>query len=230
MRLAVEAKSSVVANAYAATQWIDIVRYRGGPVPAGLRIEVEIEGYLNLDVSSGKQARVGLSVHSHPTAELFTFGPNTISGTSTSVVFASLSTTLPGQPHSLVYSSSDAYNLTTPALSGDIVAGRISWDAYFNLDYNPTAGGYILNLYAGTAATGFRNGAVTGDFSNTIRLTRVTLADGTDVSDQVTFDSGFRLLEPQAVPAPPGIVLAGLGVVMLLGRAWVRRRLDPVVA
>jgi hypothetical protein len=88
-------------------------------------------------------------------------------------------------------------------------ATQSSWDVAsetsFLAPYDSSLGGYILNAYASAGNYSFQ-GAGDADFSHTIRLSSVTLADGSSLAGGLTFDSGFQL---QSVPEPSSIVLCG---------------------
>jgi len=231
IHLSNSASSPTLAYSNAAGEWVDVIRVGGGPAPTSIRIGIEVEGSVQLALDSGTAA-VAVGVKNFSGSGLVgtsESGPQSVPPDAM-VAIALTRSRLDNTPQ-LGVGSTGAFLLSTPSLSGTTVNGAVRWDAYFNLTYDPTLGGYQVNLYAGSRALAEGGSAAQADFSHTIRLTEVTAADGSALPGAVTFDSGFSLNSSvQSVPAPPGSVLAGVGVVMLLGRSWLRRRLVPVVA
>jgi hypothetical protein len=224
----------LTAQASAAGQWVDVIRTgSSGPVPGGLRIHVEVEGIVNLQLNSGSRAFIDIGVGSSTSSGLVS-ALEVPSGSHVSV-----NLTAPGFPFlppNLNVNTNGVSNLTAPQLNvGEkSYAGNLSWDTYFDLAYDSSLGGYNVNLYAAVSASSRGGSLAQANFGNTIRITGVTLSDGTDVSNQVTFDSGFTVPPAggpvTATPAPPGLVLAASGLVTLCGGAWLRRRGRPAVA
>lgn len=94
--------------------------------------------------------------------------------------------------------------------------GLFSGSTHFDVRYDAASGGYTWGLAALTRAAA-AYGTSTSDFLSTLRLTAVTLTDGTPID--VRFDSGLQL---SAVPEPASIVLFGTGAVFMFGYMWRR--------
>lgn len=88
---------------------------------------------------------------------------------------------------------------------------QVSKDAYVNPGYFFTPGS--------TYATGANSGAFV-DATHTLRLTAVTLEDGTPID--VTFDSGMRLSSTASVPEPSSILMMGSGLLSMIVLRWKR--------
>lgn len=211
--------------------WQDVIRVTGSSLPSTLRIQLQVEGRLDLREGDGEfistsQARVGVAL-------LRSSIDNPLSGTSIpqSNAYAN------AFPHSEVWAGAQASaaGLSSFFLSGDNTnaptyearnlrhgAGSVSWDVLFDLQYDNTLGGYGMNLYASAYTSGHNytsslGGLGVADFGGTIRLTGVTLTDGNAVLGGVTFDSGFTL-GPTAspVPEPTSLAIFGLGSVLVV--------------
>lgn len=210
--------------------WQDVIRVTGSLLPSTLRIQLQVEGRLDLregdgEFISGSEARVGVA--------LLRSIDNPLSGTSIpqSNAYAR------GRPHSEVWAGAQASpaGLSSFFLSGDNTnaptyearnlrhgAGTVSWDVLFDLRYDNTLGGYGMNLYASAYTSGHNytsspGGIGVADFGGTIRLTGVTLTDGNAVPGGMTFDSGFTLgTTASPVPEPTSLAIFGLGSVLVV--------------
>jgi hypothetical protein len=221
-----------LTHSYAMGEWVDVIRTGGGPLAGGLRIHVEVEGYVSLTLTPGRDARIGISVGSSTTPDLPSGKPISVSGDS-GVGFILTPPPFKDFPYTLDVNAGGVQDLVAPAEgpAANHVEGTVSWATDLALAYRPALGGYNLNLFAFMSAEGWEGGNVTGDFGNTIRITGVTLADGTDVSNLVTFESGFTLnSDAVAAPAPAGLLLGLTGAGCLAPLGWVRRRKPAATA
>jgi hypothetical protein len=221
--------------------WQDVIRVTGSSLPSTLRIQLQVEGRLDLregagEIISTSEARVGVA--------LLRNIDNPFSGT----VIPQSNAYANAFPHSEVWAGAQASpaGLSSFFLSGDNTnaptykvrnlqsgAGAVSWDVLFDLQYDNKLGGYGMNLYASAYTSAhnyyFRGGRGVADFDGTIRLTGVTLTDGNAVPGGVTFDSGFTLgptVSP--VPEPTTLAIFGLGSVLMVAAR--RRRSSRVGA
>ncbi|MEO2090971.1 MAG: hypothetical protein ABGY75_15950 [Gemmataceae bacterium] len=210
----------VTAEARAAASWVDVIRVSGGTVPDKLRVTMAVGGDLGLSRAEAGvyqgSARVGLvmlngtdpSGGDLPDAGQF-------AGYKVSEVWAGVQ----GSPYQDFFLTSNVENLQQ---NSDTAA--IQWNAVFDLNYSSAHGGYIMNLYASATAIGYRGGSGVADFGHTIRLIGVTNTDGSALSGDIEFDSGFKLEElVEETPAPPAVLLAVLGVLSLAGGPIFRR-------
>lgn len=206
-------------NAIAAGNWLDVIRVSGGTAPTTLRVTLAVSGKVELIRGTGvysSQARVGVAMVNVYSPFGNDSGVPNAGGTGWQA--SEVQMAAQAAPYGDYFRSQNTENL-----SYDEFTGKISWDAVFDLTYNATLGGYLMNAYA-TASSTSSSGAISNvDFGHTIRLTQVTNTDGSDVDGDLTFDSGFRLDHLEEVPAPPAVVLAAIGTFGLFGVSRFRR-------
>lgn len=215
--------------AVASAQWIDVIRTAGvGTPPDKLRVVLELAGIMNVGraaspgIQNTAEARVGIAQFQGD--ELLDFGgsiPLIVNRFNTSPqteAIVRLQGSLQGPPYQSYFQLDDRI---TTLLDSQRYLDSVQWSKTFDLSYNPTIGGYRLNLYAAARALGSFGGAATTNFGSTIRLTNVTRTDGSALPGGVTFDSGYTI---QAVPEPSSVVMLGCGTFGLLLVYGRRRR------
>ncbi|HZU36589.1 MAG TPA: PEP-CTERM sorting domain-containing protein [Gemmataceae bacterium] len=207
----------------AAAEWLDVIHVSGfHPPPATLRLSFHISGLINLGVPKFgyADARVGLT--NLTDVNQLVGGPFEDASSQGSFYHPS---EIFVQLH-----NNGVTNTLTETLSGNNSnffagqGGAFDWDASFLVSYRSDLGGYLMNAYASARAIGIL-GDSQADFSHTIQLTNVTLPDGSPVSGQIMFDSGFQL--PSAVPEPSSLVLISVGALGLVSGC---KRITPQVA
>jgi hypothetical protein len=200
--------------------WSDVIRLAGGSSPEKISFSITVDGSFAMsrpDVEgkiNSASARVGFSlVPSRPRVGVGS--PPVGAGAFPGSEVAAAAQALP-YPSYVIGPDGDYTRLDDN--SGGF--GRsFGWTKTFELQYNPSLGGYSFNLYAWAQAFAAFGSESVANFANTITITAVTNTDGSAIAGGFAFDSGFTI---QAVPEPASVAMLGVGVVGVLVLA--RRR------
>ena len=197
--------SGTVADAYSATEYRDVIHLTGGEnLPASIRLRFDIDG--NLAVS----------------------GPSVNGNT----VIASLGMAIsPNFSDDFTTSTYDSFGIYAQASLGNFITGGFSSTSgtpesftgtvFYDAPYNAQLDGYVFNVMIATRAQAL-SGTATADFSHTAALSAITNTDGSALQGYtLTSDSGLQF-GIAAVPEPPSLVLAGSGMMVMLGLHLVR--------
>jgi hypothetical protein len=203
-----ETYASSGAGAIVTLGYQDIIRYTGpGSPPPSILLSFHLDGSLSFDpypvVPNYGQSSVGLG---------YSFARY---GIDSQGYYPSMGNTVP--PGSVNFDIGGP----TPGVPEYAIDQTFST----TLDYSDSLGGYAFNLNVYAYANVFsseRSGAASADFLHTVSLTGLALGNGGPADlGQFTFDSGLQLA---AVPEQSSLVMAGTGVLGLLGYGWRRRR------
>lgn len=199
---------------YTGARWQDVIRVSGAAPPSTLRVVFSVEGSFGFDlgVLGSGDARFGMLVFPDPN-NTYDFSDDA----SIPAAWAAAN----AWPESGVaagasnFPSENSY-LGPSGITTDLQSfpdGSVTWDASYELWYDPELGGYEMSFYASLFATSFDGGRTDADFGSTIRLTALTDDDGSPLEGTVTFDSGFSLGNtPNPVPEPGTMSLFAMGV------------------
>jgi hypothetical protein len=213
------------SDALAVAQWRDVLRVGSQATPPSqLRLTFEIEGAVTLEldpVSVGGIASAHAWLNPGGGLDLLSESPGILNGVQgAGVTFGRDAAEMDsdGTVHShyvVGIHDTGTQNFSFSGTPTDgVLSGSVSWRQTLNVEYNPEYGGYVLNVLAGGHSFGTGGADTNGDFSHTIRLTAVTLADGSPLDAPVSFDSGFSLTSgATAVPEPSGLVLGAVSAV-----------------
>ncbi|MBX9585315.1 MAG: hypothetical protein K2X87_33835, partial [Gemmataceae bacterium] len=193
-------------HAVAAGQWVDVIRVAtSGPAPSALRVVVEVDGTLTLDLGAGDLGvLVGVACYHGAglVADPYTepTPARTAGGRRSNVYLRMEPAAGPGERPTYATEVRHADDLRLGGLSADPgearefdgafpAAAPVRWTAEFEVPYSSELGGYRLNLYA--TAKVLTAGGSKAEFRGTARLAAVTLPGGAQAPGPVTFESGF---------------------------------------
>ncbi len=201
--------------------WHDVIRVSGAAAPSTLRLMFNVEGSFGFDLGVLGSGNTRFAMVMFPdSSNTYLFEDD--SRIPAAWAAANALPTSDFQAYATRFPAPDFF-LSPPGLTTNFQAlpgGAVSWDASFDLWYNPELGGYDMAFYASLLAESFDGGRTDADFGSTIRLTALTNVDGSPLDGTVSFDSGFQLGNTGSpVPEPASAVLFAIGGVgLILGR------------
>jgi hypothetical protein len=186
--------------AHAVYVWNDVVRV-GAAAPNSLLLHAVMDGTISVGGNGLAEAWAGLAGYQS------WYEPND------AIFYQVTATDMAGFLQNLDGDGSlDALFLESgkdPVEVYDLGGGTHSFDHHYSflLAHDPDLGGYRFALVAQARA----HGTAVADFLHTIRITNVTLPDGSPLAGPITFDSGFTLNNSNSVPEPSTLLLCATG-------------------